>query len=109
MTTPAPKRLVMTSVNQIISLAKNNPQLMAQVPALSRLQQANYSEAPKKSCNCGSKQNFTTPDVNKQMAESILSSLTSDDFTKIKSVLGLDELCYYSRNSELNNLEIPCL
>lgn len=108
--TPQPTRkLVMTSVNQLISLAKNNPKLLEQIPKFSQLDQASYSEAPKKSCNCGSKQNFTTPDVNKQVAESILSSLTTEDFNKIKSVLGLDELCYYSRNPQLNKLELTCL
>jgi hypothetical protein len=109
-TTPTPsKRLVMTSVNQLISLAQNNPQLSAVIPRFSQLQQASPSEAPKKSCNCGSKQNFTTPDANKQLAENILSSLTQDDFTKIKNVLSLDQLCYYNRDTTTNKLELICM
>jgi len=107
--THSPKRLVMTSVNQLISLAQNNPQLSAAIPRFSQLQQASPSEAPKKSCNCGSKQNFTTPDANKQLAENILSSLTQEDFTKIKNVLNLEQLCYYNRDTATNKLELTCL
>ena len=92
-----PKKLVLTSVNQVIMLVKNNPILAEQMPKLSKITEMPLSTAPKKSCNCGSKQNFTTPDVNKQVTESILSSLTNEDFLQIKSILGVGQLCYYKR------------
>jgi len=66
------------------------------------------STSPKKSCNCGSAQNFTTPDANKQVTENIMSSLGQSDFQTIKQVLGLTELCYYQRNQTLNKLELIC-
>jgi hypothetical protein len=97
MTKATPKRLVLTSVNQVIVLAKNNPIIAEKLPKLAKLIDMPLSEAPKKSCNCGTKQNFTTPDPNKQITESILSSLSSEDFLQIKNVLGLAELCYYKR------------
>jgi len=104
-----PKRLVMTSVNQIIMLARNNPQIIQQMPKLAQLGNMTLSEAPKKSCNCGAKQNFTTPDANKQISESILSSLTDQDFLQIKNILELEQLCYYKRNTELNKLDLICV
>ena len=104
-----PKRLVLTSVNQIIMLARNNPQIIAQLPKFSNLGSMTLSETPKKSCNCGGKQNITTPDANKQITESILSSLTTEDFSQIKSILELEQLCYYNRNTELNKLELICV
>jgi hypothetical protein len=91
------KRLVLTSVNQLITLVRNNSKLAEKLPRLGGLSAAPLSTTPKKSCNCGSKQNFTTPDVNKQVAESALSSLSGSDFQTIKTVLDLNELCYYKR------------
>lgn len=108
METQKNKRLVLTSVNQVIALVQSNPQLVGQIPRFERLRTMTPSTTPKKSCNCGAKKNITTPDVNKQAAESVLSSLDNSDFIKIKNVLGLNELCYYSRNSE-NKLEMTCI
>lgn len=102
------KRLVLTSVNQIISLAQSNPAISAAVPKLSQLNSMEPSTTPKKSCNCGGKRNFTTHDGNKQVAENILSSLNSNDFNQIKTVLALRELCYYKRNTTNNTLELVC-
>lgn len=107
MQTQNPKRLVLTSVNQVIILAKNNPTLAEKLPKLAKLVNMPLSTAPKKSCNCGGKQNFTTPDVNKQVTESILSSLDNSDFEQIKNILSLNELCYYKRSGA--NLELICL
>jgi hypothetical protein len=105
-----PKRLVLTSVNQLITLVKNNEKLAQNFPRLGGLISAPLSTAPKKSCNCGGKQNFTTPDVNKQVAESALSSLTSSDFNTIKNVLDLNELCYYKREGGPNGkLSLVCV
>ena len=103
------RRLVLTSVNQLITLVKAYPQLAAIQPRFQKLSAAELSVAPKKSCNCGAKQNFTTPDVNKQVAENILSSLTTEDFQAIKSALNLSQLCYYKRNTEQNKIELVCI
>ena len=104
-----PKKLILTSVNQLIMLVKNNPNLLIALPRFSQLNNATLSQAPKKSCNCGSKQNFTTPDVNKQIAENLLSSLTAEEFNTIKNVLGLSELCYYRRDPATNTLGVNCI
>ena len=106
---PKPKRLVLTSVNQLITLIRGNPALLTAFPSFAQLQNAPLSQSPKKSCNCGSKQNFTTPDANKQKAESLLSSLSADDFGKIKNILGLSELCYYKRSSSTQGLNLVCV
>ena len=107
MQTQNKKRLVLTSVNQVIVLAKNNPVLAEKLPKLAKLLEMPLSTTPKKSCNCGSKQNFTTPDVNKQVTESILSSMDSADFLQIKNALDLNELCYYKRAE--GKLELICV
>ena len=103
------KRMVLTSVNQVIVLAKNNPELAEKLPKLKPLVDMQFSSAPKKACNCGGKTNFTTTDVNKQVTENLLSSLTQQDFLDIKNILGLSELCYYNRNHELNKLDMVCV
>jgi len=103
------KRLVLTSVNQVITLVQANPQLAAQMPRFAQLNKVELSTAPKKSCNCGSRMNITSPDVNKQLAENILTSLTTADFQNIKSILGLDELCYYKRDTTKNSLALICV
>jgi hypothetical protein len=104
---PATKRLVLSSVNQLISLIKNNPHIAQQMPVFSPLAQAELSTSPKKGCNCGSKINYTTPDSNKQVAENILSNFTTTEFQQIKSILGLNELCYYKRIQD--KLEMICV
>jgi len=101
--------MVLTSVNQLITLARTTPALAGAIPKLSKLTTMDLSTAPKKSCNCGSKMNFTTVDVNKQVAESLLSSLSMQDFQAIKSVLDLTELCYYKRDVSQNRLELICV
>jgi hypothetical protein len=105
----AGKRLVLTSVNQLITLVRGNPQLAQEIPKFGTFTQMGLSVTPKKSCNCGGAANFTTPDAGKQTAESVLSSLTSADFLKVKSVLDLSELCYYKRSEDQNKLEMICV
>lgn len=90
-------RLVLTSVNQVIKLVQNNPELLTKLPKFGQISMMEASTTPKKSCNCGGRMNITTPDKNKQVTENILSSLTDTDFKEIKNVLGLNELCYYRR------------
>jgi hypothetical protein len=106
---PKNKRLVLTSVNQIITLDNTNPNISSAVPKLASLGKLQKSVAPQKSCNCGAKRNITTPDVNKQLAENTLSSLTPEDFTAIKNALDLDQLCYYKRSLADNSLELICV
>ncbi len=98
-----------TSVNQLITLLKDNPDIARQMPRFAPLAKAELSSSPKKGCNCGAKQNIVTPDVNKQIAEGILSSLTNEDFVQIKNILELSELCYYKRDKENNKLELICV
>jgi hypothetical protein len=102
------KRLVLTSVNQVITLFKSNPQLAEQMPRFKQITEMPLSTTPKKSCNCGAKQNFVTPDANKQTAENILSSMVTSDFLKIKSILELNQLCYYKRGDK-GALDLICV
>jgi hypothetical protein len=102
-------RLVLTSVNQLIKVVQNNPELSEKLPRFAQIASMSASTAPKKSCNCGGKVNITTPDKNKQIAESLLSSLTSQDFGVIKSTLNLQELCYYKRSAETGSLDLICV
>ena len=108
-TPPVVRRMVLTSVNQVLVLIGRHPELAASMPRFASLVNTPLSTAPKKSCNCGGKQNITTPDVNKQLTENLLSSLTKQDFLQMKSILGLDELCYYNRNTAQNKLELICV
>jgi len=101
--------MVLTSVNQVLVLVNRHPILAEKMPRFAKLIDTPLSTAPKKSCNCGGKQNITTPDVNKQMTENLLSSLTREDFMQMKSILELDELCYYSRDTTQNKLELTCV
>ena len=105
-TQPGKKRLVLTSVNQILTLIKSNPALQA-LPRFRGLKDKEFSTTPVNSCNCAKQ--IKTPDVNKQILESTLSSLNSQDFQAIKTALGLDELCYYNRNGETKKLEMICV
>jgi hypothetical protein len=104
-----PKRLVLTSVNQLITLARTNPQLVSAMPKLEPLVKMDLSTAPKKSCNCGSKVNWVSPDANKQTTEMLLSSLQLNDFVGIKNALNLNELCYYKRSDSEKKLELICV
>jgi hypothetical protein len=106
--TPTNPRLVLTSVNQLIKLVQNNPELSAKLPRFSQIASMTASTAPKKSCNCGGKVNVTTPDKNKQVAENLLTSLTPQDFVTIKNTLNLTELCYYKRSAEAGTLTLIC-
>ena len=103
--------LTLTSVNQLITLVKGNNRLVEAIPAMASLATITAEEPAKKPCNCAAKKaaSAATSEAHKQMAEQILSSLTTDDFVKIKNVLNLDSLCYYRRNVELNKLEMICV
>ena len=100
------KRVVLTSVNQIITLAQSNDALLG-LPRFNALRAMEQSTTPKKGCNCGARTNIVVSDTNKQIIEGILSSLTQNDFMDVKRVLALDELCYYVRGAD-NKLELVC-
>ena len=103
---PPKKRLVLTSVNQILTLIKSNDALQ-NLPRFKGLKDKELSTTPVKSCNCAKQ--IKTPDVNKQILESTLSSLNTQDFQAIKTALGLDELCYYNRSADTKKLEMICV
>ena len=102
------KKITLTSVNQVISLIQGNAALL-ELPRFVSLKALEPSTSAKKSCNCGTKKNFTAPDLNKQLIEGVLSSLTLEDFGQIKDILGLSQLFYYKRSSESNKLELVCV
>jgi hypothetical protein len=109
MSQPQNRRVVLTSVNQVIGLVQSNPQLLEKMSKFNQLKDVQPSVTPKKSCNCGAKQNITTPDVNKQVAEAILSSLTEQDFLQIKEILQLTQLCHYKRDTSTGKLQLTCV
>jgi hypothetical protein len=102
----AKRRMVFTSVNQILTLIKTTPALQ-EMPRFASLKENELSTTPTNSCNCS--RNIITPDVNKQILESALNSLNDSDFLAIKNALLLDELCYYKRNNATNKLEMICI
>jgi hypothetical protein len=103
---PKKNRLILTSVNQILTLIKGNEKLQ-NLPRFKGLKDKDLSTTPSKTCNCA--RPIRTPDVNKQILESTLSSLAAADFQIIKEALALDELCYYNRSSSTNKLEMICM
>jgi hypothetical protein len=104
---PKVKRLVFTSVSQILHLVKNNPEVIKAIPKLAGLQDA-PSQTPQPSCNC--KKNVTALDAQKkQTVEQALNSLEASDFLTIKNILQLDQLCYYKRNATTKALDLICI
>jgi hypothetical protein len=103
---PGKKRMVLTSVNQLILLAKSNEK----VKNLNRFKDITTMElstTPTKTCNC--KMPFKTQDLNKQVIENTLSSFKPSDFAALRDALDLDELCYYLRNRDTKKLEMFCV
>ena len=105
--TNAKRRLVLSSVNQVLAVIRNNQKLL-NLPKFATIKNLSPSAAPKKGCNCGHKKNVALPDNTKQIIENILTSLDGNDYTQIKNTLQLDELCVYRRNVTSNNLEMVC-
>jgi hypothetical protein len=110
------KRLVLAGASQVANLVRGNPAIVQQVPKLSPLLNSPQAsrETPTASGGCGCKRNNNTANTQassqglKSYAENILSTLSTDDFIKIKNVLGLAEICYYTRNNQANQLELVC-
>jgi hypothetical protein len=101
------KRLVFTSVTQILHLVKNNAEVVRAIPKFAGLQDE-PNRAMQSSCNC--KKNITVIDSNKkQTVEQVLNSLETSDFLTIKNILQLDELCYYKRNATTKALDLICI
>jgi hypothetical protein len=111
MTNNQNKRLVLAGSAQVAMLIKGNPSLAHYVPKLGPLLNQQQIQNPY-SKGCGCKRNNsapTNPPPSTANVENILSSLTSDDFLKIKNVLGLTELCYYTRNNPTGSLDLICI
>jgi hypothetical protein len=104
--TPGKKRLVLSSVNQLILLVKNNEKIR-ELPRFSAIKAMELSTTPTKTCAC--EKPWKTPDVNKQVIENTLSSFKPEDFRQLRDALSLDELCYYLRNRDTKKLELFCV
>lgn len=101
------KRLVFTSVSQILHLVKNNSEVVRAIPKFAGLQDT-ANQPAQSSCNC--KKNITTIDSSKkQTVEQVLNSLETSDFLTIKNILQLDQLCYYKRNAATKALDLICI
>lgn len=105
------KRLVLAGSAQIASLIRGNPEILNHVPRLAPL----LNSAPagrSQSSGCGCNRNNsqqTATEKNRVQAENILSTLSNEDFIKIKNVLGVGELCYYTRNNPTSQLDLICV
>jgi hypothetical protein len=104
--TSGKKRLVLTSVNQIIALSKTNPKV-SELKKFKGIKDMEPSVSPSKTCACVKP--FRTPDLNKQKIENTLSSFKPEDFQQLRDALELDELCYYLRTSDTKKLEMFCV
>jgi hypothetical protein len=111
MTNNQNKRLVLAGSAQVAGLLKGNPEIAQHVPKLAPLlvdQQRQTSAS--KGCGCARKSSpAPSAQINSVNTENILSSLTNEDFLKIKNVLGLSELCYYTRNNPSGSLDLICI
>lgn len=99
-------RLVLTGINQLIALVKSTPALQQASNTLAQLAASPpVANPPKKSCNCGA----SRPPVQAARTgpEPSMDLLTQTDFIKIKSVLGVNELCYYNRDN--GKLALVCV
>jgi hypothetical protein len=105
-TSPGKKRLVLTSVNQLITLAKTSEKVK-QLTQFKNIHTMELSTTPSKTCNCAKP--FKTPDLNKQVVENTLSAFKPKDFQDLRDALDLDELCYYLRNKDSKKLEMFCV
>ena len=110
MTNNQNKRLVLAGSAQVASLIRGNPAIANSVPKLTPLlnQAQTGQNQTSASKGCGCKRNNASPATNAPNVENILSSLTSEDFLKIKNVLGLTELCYYTRSNPSGSLDLIC-
>lgn len=108
MTNNQNKRLVLAGSAQVAALIRGNPAIANSVPKLTPLlNQPQAGQNQTKGCGC--KKNNASPAPSTPNIENILSSLTSEDFLKIKNVLGLTELCYYTRSNPSGSLDLICI
>lgn len=89
-------KLVLTSASNIISLVKSNPELY-NVPGFSSLKtQIEKITTPAGGCTkCGAgKINAQLKNLHPQI-QTILRNMKPTDYQTMKTILKLDELCYY--------------
>ena len=104
------KRLVLAGSAQIASLIRGNPEILNHVPRLAPLLNTTTTGRPQSSgCGCRKNSQQQISDSNRVQAENILSTLSNEDFIKIKNVLGVGELCYYTRNNPTSQLDLICV
>lgn len=93
------KKLLITSAAQLALLLNNNPALLT-VPAFASLRnlvQHIQSQPVKSNCNCGAKVN---PYIQlRPQMETALASMTPADFETMKSLLKVDQICYYKQDA----------
>jgi len=89
------KNLVITSAAQLAQILNNNP-VLQQIPAFANLKAhiLQIQQSNKSKCNaCNANQN-PFQQIRPQM-EAALTNMSSDEFIKMKELLGLDQMCYY--------------
>lgn len=96
------------SATQLAQLLNNNSSLLS-IPAFVPLSHAvqQIKQVQQKKCNC--KGGGINPFVQlRSQVEATLSRMSSDDWIKTKSLLHIDELCYYKKDSNNKMIQI-CL
>lgn len=96
------KRYVLSSVQSFAQLLIQYPVLM-NIPAFTGLKDLVYQL--KNGCNCTKSDLYNSY---RGVFERAVNSMTGDGVKKIKSVLGVDQVCYYIRNKN-GVLEQRCL
>lgn len=100
------KRSILSSINDLANLLTTHPALYS-IPAFSGLKTivAN-AQAEAAKCNCKGKADV----INKLKGhcEGALMSLSAADKAKMKVLLNIDQLCYYTRNAKTKKLELTC-
>lgn len=98
------KRAVFSSVQNFAQTLVQHPALFG-VPALTPLQGlVDKLKSDSKGCGCNKNGIYLQY---KGVFEAALTGLTSSDKEVIKSILNVDRICYYTRNSS-NILELLC-
>jgi len=102
-------KLSITSASQLSHLLNNNPSLLT-IPAFSRLSTLinHLNTQPKTGCSsCGGKTN-PYAQIRPQL-ETALTSMTDQDFLTMKSMLNVEQICYYRQDQVTKKLIQVCL
>jgi len=98
------KRIVLSSAQSLASLLMQNPELLS-IPTFSSLKGIlDQIKEDNKGCACQKKSILNS---NKEVFQAAITNIQSSDRERIKSILKVDKVCYYTRNNS-GVLELVC-